>query len=212
MKTICSILVLLASSGLLYSQELSRSPATYEESVNAIRMLMYTPHRVKTTIETRGTPEQSWEVRSVQTGEVVGNRARTIGHIGMRYERIMIGDRSYQRLQDGGWLKRTSDGIITIISPAKPEQKVKPGDDGKATVVETTSNVEVIAQPPDTLLNQKDWRDLDRKNWLDDSGRLIRTESQHFNLQRKKFLRITAVYEYPLSIQIEEPVGDGGDK
>lgn len=212
MKTICSILLLVASSVLLYSQEQSKPPATHEASVNAIRMLMYTPHRVKVTVEMRETPEQPWEVYSVQTREVAGNRARTIGHIGIQFERIMIGDRSYHRIQDGRWLKVPSDGYtgptITSVSPLKVEQKVKSADDGKGTVVETTSNRKIIAnstgQPANMSINQK--------YWLDDSGRVIRSESEHFNFERRKFQRVTEVYEYPLSIQIEEPVTDGKDR
>ena len=203
--------VLIASIVLLgvhgtYAQ--SPSTTTEEAKRHAGKILSEMTHRVKMTVEMRETADLNWELYSSQTREVAGrNRWRIIQHTGLKLELIGIEGQKYKKMPNGNWQvgsvgdDYTGATTRTISKPVVDSTFVA---DNKAEtkVIETSSqsSFQVIRTGETVHLNIK------TKEWFDEAGRLTRVETEHFNFERKKFQRVTEVYEYDPNIRIEAPI------
>ena len=174
---------------------------------NAYKFRAETPHRVTMTVEMRDTPESQWEAYSSQVKEVAGkDRWHLVQHTGLKLELIGIGDRTYQKVHDGTWRLRDSANSYTgptvtqVSMPTVSSKVIEQKDASK--VVETRSQTTLQVNRTGEVV------DMDRKTkeWFDESGRLVRVETEHFNFERKKFQRVTEVYEYDPTIRIEAPI------
>ena len=207
MKTVLLALMVVLSVYGTYAQ--SPAVATDDAKRNARKLLSETPHRVKMTIEMRETPDSNWELYSSQTREVAGrDRWHLIQHTGLKLEIIRIGDRTYQKSPDGSWQSGGAGSgytgpTVRTISKPEIESVVNERKDG-SKVVETTSRskLQVIRTGEPVAMDHK------TKEWFDETGRLIRVETEHFNFERKKFQRVIEVYEYDPNIRIEAPIPD----
>ena len=208
MKTLTFATIVLL--GTLGTCAQSISTTTQEAKQKARKLLFETPHRVKMTVEMRETPDSSWELYSSQTREVAGrDRWHLVQHTGSKLESIGIEGRIYQKMPDGNWrVGNAGDGytgatmrpISTPVVASNTIADPKDGSKGVETTSRTTSQVIRTGEVVD--LGSK------KKEWFDDAGRLIRAETEHFNFERKKFQRVTEVYEYDPNIRIEPPILD----
>lgn len=200
-----TLIVLLGIHGM-YAQ--SSSMATEEKRRNARKTLSETPHRVKMTVEMRETADSKWELYSSQTKEVAGrDRWHLTQHTGLKLELIAIGDRTYQKMPDGSWQLRSNEGGYTgptVRSVSKPvvESNVVAEKTDGGKVVETRSESKLQVIRTGEVVNM----DHTTREGFDQEGRLISVETEHFNFERKKFQRVTELYEYDPNIRIEAPI------
>ena len=208
MKVVVSVFVLLLGVAFCYSQETQ----TVTERARQLRMDSYkilssTPHRVKITIESRATEESPWELYSSMTDEVASpTRRHVVQHFGpgtLRREYIYIDRQTYMKLlPDGPWqlLPDSYTGATVrqlggVSSSAIDERK-----DGNVVDTRSQGRLQVIRTGEIVDLDTK------TKEWFDDSGRLIRTEVEQWNHDRKRFQRRTEEFQYDPTIKVEAPI------
>ena len=204
MKVLLSISLVLMGVTVAHSQ--TSEPASRERAMQlrfeSQKILRESPHRVQLTVEMRPTEESQWELYSSQTMEVVGSTRHTVQHTGLKLEFIHVGRVTYKKEPGGPWqfLGDTYTGATVRTLEKKEENSLAQKADG-SKVLETKS------QEVTERLHQGEVVNQDRKvrEWFDDEGRLTRRELEHFNFGRKKFQRVTEIYEYDPNIKIEVP-------
>jgi hypothetical protein len=206
MRALFVVSILIFTVTACYSQE-SAKPDPAEMRTHAYNVLRETPHRITLIVEMRDTAESEWQLYSSQAKEVVGrDRWHLVQHTGLKRELIGIGDRTYQKMPGGTWQllppKNSYTGAtVRQLGKQVNEPTIDQKKDG-GTVVETSGRSKM------QILRTGEVVDMEGKNreWFDDTGRLTRTESEHFNYERKKLQRMTEIYEYDPTIKIEAPI------
>jgi hypothetical protein len=187
----------------------SQSAPTLDErarqlKAEAYKILANTPHRVLMTIEMRANEELPWELYSSQTSEVAAPKRRHIvQHTGLKREYIYFDGRTYSKIPESSW-QLLPEGYTgpTVRQLEKPVVESAVTEKKGETIVETHGHSKL------QLLRTGEIVAMDGKNkeWFDDSGRLIRAQSEHFNYERKVFQRNIEVYEYDPTIKVEPPI------
>jgi len=176
-----------------------------DRTADARRLLAETPHRVTMTVEMRETADSPWEPYSSQTKEVSGDRWHLVQETGLKLELIGIGDLTYQKMPNGSWQVRAKENgytgpTVTQVSGTGFGSTYEKKEGTKTVVV--SREYSKIQLPSDGSVVEMDRK---TREWFDDSGRLTRAETEHFNFERKRFQRVTEVYEYDPAIKIEAP-------
>ena len=206
MKSALLASVLFLCAATMYSQTTVTDDGVLKR--NAYKILAETPHRVTMTIDMRETAEAPWELYSSQVKEVVGkDRWHLVQHTGLKLELIGIGERMYQKVADGTWRFRQTDNgytgptIRSVSRSIGQPRVIDEKRDGSKTIETSDQSTLQIIRTGEVVNN-----DRKVKEWFDEGGRLIRVENEHFNFERKKFQRVTEVYEYDPTIRIEVPI------
>lgn len=207
MKVILAMTLAVLSAALGYSQSVpTPDERSRELRKRAQAILAETPHRVTMTVEMRDSEESAWELYSSQAKEKVGrDRWHLVQHTGLKRELIGIGDQTYQKMPDGSWQLQPPAKAYTgptVRNVGEPVIESAVDEKKGGTTIETNGQGKIQIIRTGEIVNG----DRKLREWYDESGRLTRVETEHFNFERKKLQRVTEVYEYDPTIKIEAPI------